>query len=544
MVLLRFSRNLFFAALAVLFALPIFSLVMVFLTENIGNGIGLLSTLLPEYTFNTIVLMIGAGAVVLFVGVMSAWFITYYSFPGRRVFEVALFLPLSIPGYIVAYVYVNTFGFAGPVQSTLREVFGWGKGDYYFPDVKSLFFCVLIIGFNLYPYVYMLARTAFIAIRNSVAVATTLCCSRYKILLSVVIPAVWPSVVAGIFLVLMEVVADFGTPQFLTINTFTTGIYRHWFLLHDKYSACLLALIAISLMFCLIAVEKWLRREDASYSTIKMNTNYCHRWHFNSKWVLAFIYLVCTLTVFMGFILPIVPLICWTFERVSQTNWHEFFIALTNSVGISAAAALIVVTISIIMACFARERGGLTYVVRFLSMGYAIPSTITAVGIVILLGEVSRFINDHFFGIALIGTVVGLLYAYTFRFLAASVGPIESGFNKIPREVDWSARLMGHGAVHTCVNVHIPMLKKSILVGFLLVFIDSIKELSATLIIRPFNFETLSTRIYELVGDERQMDAAPYALAIVFLGFIAVIILFQIFQYDKVQENRVNSYRA
>ncbi|SCV66128.1 thiamine transporter membrane protein [Anaplasma phagocytophilum] len=176
-------------------------------------------------------------------------------------------------------------------------------------------------------------------------------------------------------------------------------------------------------------------------------------------------------------------------------------------------------------------------------MGYAIPSTITAVGIVILLGEVSRFINDHFFGIALIGTVVGLLYAYTFRFLAASVGPIESGFNKIPREVDWSARLMGHGAVHTCVNVHIPMLKKSILVGFLLVFIDSIKELSATLIIRPFNFETLSTRIYELVGDERQMDAAPYALAIVFLGFIAVIILCQIFQYDKVQENRVNSYR-
>ena len=542
MVLLRFSRYLFFMALAALFALPIFSLITVFFTESRG-GIGLLSTLLPEYTFNTIALMIGAGAVVLVIGVMSAWFITYYSFPGRRIFEVALFLPLSIPGYIVAYVYVNMFGFSGPVQSVLRETFNWQKGDYYFPDVKSLFFCTLIIGFNLYPYVYMLARTAFIAVRNSVAVATTLCCSRYKILFSVVIPAVWPSVVTGVSLVLMEVVSDFGTPQFLTINTFTTGIYRHWFLLHDKYSACILAIIAISFVFLLTVVEKCLRREEASYSSIKMNTSYCHRWHFNSRWVVAFIYFICMFAVFMGFILPVAPLIYWTIERISLINTKEFFWVVFNSLCIASASAFIVVSISIVMACFTRGKGGLTFAVRFLTMGYAIPSTITAVGIVILLGEVSQFISEHFFRVALIGTVLGLLYSYTFRFLAAAVGPIESGLNKIPKEIDWSSRLMGHGSIYTCLNVHIPMLKKSILVGFLLVFIDTIKELSATLIIRPFNFETMATRIYELVGDERQMDAAPYALAMVVIGLISVIILFQIFRHDKVRENRINELK-
>ncbi|WP_410519522.1 ABC transporter permease [Candidatus Anaplasma sp. TIGMIC] len=541
-MLLKFSRYLFFIALAVLFALPIFSLVMVFFTESRG-GMGLLATLLPEYTLNTIILMIGSGAVVLFVGVMSAWFITYYSFPGRRIFEVALFLPLSIPGYISAYVYVNMFGYAGPVQSYLREIFGWGKGDYYFPDVKTLFFCILIMGFNLYPYVYMLARTAFIAVRNSVAVATTLCCSRYKILTSVVIPAVWPSVVAGVSLVIMEVVADFGTPQFLTINTFTTGIYRHWFLLHDKYSACILALIAISFIFLLMVIEKCLRREDASYASIKMNANYCYRWHFTSKWVIAFIYFICAFSVFLGFILPVAPLVYWTIERIPTINVGEFSMVALNSLGISSTAAFIVVTISIIMVCFTRGKGGLTYAVRFVSMGYAIPSTITAVGIVVLLGEVSKFMSKYFFDVALIGTVAGLLYSYTFRFLAASIGPIESGLNKIPREVDWSSRLMGHGAIATCINVHIPMLKKSILVGFLLVFIDSIKELSATLIIRPFNFETMATRIYELVGDERQMDAAPYALAMVAIGLVSVVILLQIFQYDKVRENRINEYR-
>ncbi|WP_447581905.1 ABC transporter permease [Anaplasma marginale] len=540
-MLLGFSRHLFFVVLALVFASPVFSLVVVFFAES-GKGFGLLATLLPEYVFNTGALMVGVGAVVALIGVMSAWFITYYSFPGRRIFEVALFLPLSIPGYIVAYVYVNMFGFAGPVQSTLREFFNWEKGDYYFPDVKSLAFCTLIIGFNLYPYVYMLARTAFIAIRNSVAVATTLCCSRYKILTSVVIPAVWPSMVAGVSLVLMEVIADFGTPQFLTINTLTTGIYRHWFLLHDKYSACILALLALFFVFLLMVAEKFLRRDEDSYSAIKMNTNYCYRWHFNSKLVIAFIYFVCLLAVFLGFVLPVAPLIYWTLERLPTINYAEFFPVVLNSVGIALITATIVVTIAIVMLCLTRGRQGLSYVVRFVSMGYAIPSTITAVGIVILLGKLSQLISERFLNVALIGTIVGLLYSYTFRFLALSVGPIESGLNKIPREVDWSSMLMGHGAASTCVRVHIPMIKKSVMVGFLLAFVDTIKELSATLIIRPFNFETMATRIYELVADERPMDAAPYALAIVLMGLLSVIVLCQVFQNDKVRENRINEY--
>ncbi|KJV69551.1 ABC transporter permease [Candidatus Neoehrlichia procyonis] len=538
--MVNFFKNLFIFTLTVLFTLPIFSLISIVFTKS--EKLNIFTTLLPEYTVNTIVLMIGVGIIVLIIGVMSAWFITYYSFPGRRFFEVALFLPLSIPGYIVAYVYVNIFGFAGPVQSFLRALLHCNKGDYYFPDVKSIYWGIIIIGFNLYPYVYMLTRTAFIMIRSTVAVATTLCDSRSKILISIVIPAVRPTIVAGIALVLMEVVSDFGTPQFLTINTFTTGIYRHWFLLHDKYSACILAIIALCFVFLLIIVEKFVRKDEASYTTIKMNTGYCHRWNVNNIASIILIYLICLLPVFIGFILPVLPLIYWTIERLHMlVDNARFYIIVFNSISIALMTSIITVTISIAVSYITRNNKFLSYLIRFIAMGYAIPNTIIAISIMVLLGKISQIISSYFFNITLIGTIIGLLYSYTFRFFAGALGPIESGFSKIPKEIDWSSSLMGHGVISTCFNVHIPMLKKSILVGFLLVFIDTIKELSATLVIRPFNFETMATCIYELVSDERYMDAAPYALTIVIVGLICVMVLCKIFQHDKVKENRINN---
>ncbi|QXK92180.1 iron ABC transporter permease [Neoehrlichia mikurensis] len=538
--MVNFLRNLFIFTLTMLFTLPIFSLISVVFVRN--EKLNIFTVLLPEYTVNTIVLMVGVGLIVLIIGVMSAWVITYYSFPGRRFFEVALFLPLSIPGYIVAYVYVNIFGFAGPVQSFLRELFHWNKGDYYFPDVKSIYWGIIIIGFNLYPYVYMLTRTALIMIRSTVAVATTLCCSRYKILVSIVIPAVRPTIVAGTALVLMEVISDFGTPQFLTINTLTTGIYRHWFLLHDKYSACILAIIALCFVFFLIVVEKFFRRDEASYTSIKMNTGYYHRWNVSNMTSIMLIYFICLLPVFMGFILPVLPLIYWTMERLHTLVGNmRFYVVIFNSINIALMTSVITIAISIVVSYIIRNNKFLSYFIRFITMGYAIPNTIIAISVMVLFGKLSQVISAYFFNVTIIGTIVGLLYTYTFSFFAGALGPIESGFNKIPREIDWSSALMGHGVISTCFNVHIPMLKKSILVGFLLVFIETIKELSATLVIRPFNFETMATRIYELVGDERYMDAAPYALTIVIVGLICVMILCQIFQHDKIKENRMNN---
>ncbi|WP_395878455.1 ABC transporter permease [Ehrlichia muris] len=520
-----------------MFIAPIVSLISIIFTED--KTIDLLTSVLPEYAFNTIILMVGVGIIALVIGISAAWFVTYYSFFGRRFFEIALFLPLSIPGYIVAYVYVNIFEFSGPVQIFLRETFHWSKGDYYFPNVKSLEWGIIIIGFNLYPYVYMLVRTSLIAIRSTVAVATTLCPFRCKILTSIALPVVRPAIAAGVSFVLMEVISDFGTPQFLAIDTFTRGIYRNWFLLHDKYSACLFAFVALFFIFLLIILEKLFRGKGTSYSTIKMNTEYYHTWKVEKKLELVLIYCVCLVPVLIGFVIPIVPLLYWTIEKIGTLGANgRFYISIFNSVSIAFVTAIITVVISVIMSYIIRKRESLSYIIKFIVMGYAVPNTIVAVSVMVLLGSLSHFVTSYF-SFVLIGTTFGLMYSYVFRFLAISLGPIESGLNKIPKEIDWSSLLMGHSVISTCFNIHIPMIRKSILVGFLLVFVDVIKELAATLIIRPFNFDTMATRMYELISDERYTDAAPYALVIVLIGLISVVILCKMFQYDRSEYNKV-----
>ncbi|AHC38989.1 iron transporter permease [Ehrlichia muris AS145] len=530
-------KNVFLCVLVGMFIAPIVSLISIIFTED--KTIDLLTSVLPEYAFNTIILMVGVGIIALVIGISAAWFVTYYSFFGRRFFEIALFLPLSIPGYIVAYVYVNIFEFSGPVQIFLRETFHWSKGDYYFPNVKSLEWGIIIIGFNLYPYVYMLVRTSLIAIRSTVAVATTLCPFRSKILTSIALPVVRPAIAAGVSFVLMEVISDFGTPQFLAIDTFTRGIYRSWFLLHDKYSACLFAFGALFFIFLLIILEKLFRGKGISYSTIKMNTEYYHTWKVEKKLELVLIYSVCLVPVLIGFVIPIVPLLYWTIEKIGTLVANgRFYISIFNSVSIAFVTAIITVVISVIMSYIIRKRESLSYIIKFIVMGYAVPNTIVAVSVMVLLGSLSHFVTSYF-SFVLIGTTFGLMYSYVFRFLAISLGPIESGLNKIPKEIDWSSLLMGHSVISTCFNIHIPMIRKSILVGFLLVFVDVIKELAATLIIRPFNFDTMATRMYELISDERYTDAAPYALVIVLIGLISVVILCKMFQYDRSKYNRV-----
>ena len=530
-------KNVFLCVLVGMFIAPIVSLISIIFTED--KTIDLLTSVLPEYAFNTIILMVGVGIIALVIGISAAWFVTYYSFFGRRFFEIALFLPLSIPGYIVAYVYVNIFEFSGPVQIFLRETFHWSKGDYYFPNVKSLEWGIIIIGFNLYPYVYMLVRTSLIAIRSTVAVATTLCPFRCKILTSIALPVVRPAIAAGVSFVLMEVISDFGTPQFLAIDTFTRGIYRNWFLLHDKYSACLFAFVALFFIFLLIILEKLFRGKGTSYSTIKMNTEYYHTWKVEKKLELVLIYCVCLVPVLIGFVIPIVPLLYWTIEKIGTLVANgRFYISIFNSVSIAFVTAIITVVISVIMSYIIRKRESLSYIIKFIVMGYAVPNTIVAVSVMVLLGSLSHFVTSYF-SFVLIGTTFGLMYSYVFRFLAISLGPIESGLNKIPKEIDWSSLLMGHSVISTCFNIHIPMIRKSILVGFLLVFVDVIKELAATLIIRPFNFDTMATRMYELISDERYTDAAPYALVIVLIGLISVVILCKMFQYDRSEYNKV-----
>ncbi len=529
---LKVFKSIFLFLVSILFVCPILSLVSILFTES-ANSEWEISTLFPEYILNTLILMIGVGSISFIFGVIPAWLTTFFSFPGSRIFEVALFFPISIPGYIVSFVYVNSLEFSGPTQSLLREIFHWGKGDYWFPEIKSLGGGILVMGFSLYTYVYILVRSNLKNVSNSVTVASTLGFSSLQSLFSVVIPSIRPSIIAGISLVLMEVITDFGTPQFLAIDTFTTGIYRTWFLLHDKYSAAVLAVAELVFITALIAVEKILQKKEISYSAINTNSDYHNKRSISGAIPLVFAYAMCILPILVGFALPIIPLIYWSIEKGFFIYGARFYNIIANSIGLSFITAMISVSIAIMIGCTARKNKVINNIARLISLGYAIPNAVIAISIIIFLSKISSFITQYFTEISLVGTVGALIYSYLFRFFAISFKAIESGLKKTPNEIEWIAYTMGHGPISTCLNIHIPLIKKSILSGFLLVFMDTIKELTATLIIRPFNFETISTRIYELVSDERYREAAPFSLMIVITGLISTIILFKLDDENK-----------
>jgi iron(III) transport system permease protein len=529
---LRIFKNIFLFLVSILFIFPILSLISILFTDS-ANSNWVISTLFPEYILNTLILMIGVGGISFIFGVIPAWLTTFFSFPGRRIFEIALFFPISIPGYIISFVYVNTLEFSGPVQSSLREFFEWSKGDYWFPEIKSLSGAILVMGFSLYPYVYILVRSNLKNVSNSVTIASTLGFSSLRSLFSIIIPSIRPSIIAGLSLVLMEVITDFGTPQFLAIDTFTTGIYRTWFLLHDKYSTTILAIGELVFVAMLIALEKRLQKKGILYSSINTNSDYHSKRSISGTIPLIFTYIMCILPILIGFILPIIPLIYWSVEKGFFIYDARFYNIIANSVSLSFITALISISIAIIIGYTARKNKVIRNIARLISLGYAIPNAIIAISIIIFLSKISSFVTEYIVEISLVGTIGALVYSYLFRFFAISFKAVESGFKKTPNEIEWTAYTMGHGPISTCLNIHIPLIKKSILSGFLLVFIDTIKELTATLIIRPFNFETISTRIYELVSDERYREAAPFSLIIVAIGLISTIVLFKLDDESK-----------
>ncbi|WP_025264361.1 ABC transporter permease [Wolbachia endosymbiont of Onchocerca volvulus] len=529
---LRIFKNIFLFLVSILFICPILSLISILLTES-ANSVWVISTLFPEYILNTLILIIGVGSVSFIFGVVPAWLTTFFSFPGSRLFEVALFFPTSIPGYIVSFVYVNTLEFSGPIQSLLREIFHWNKGDYWFPEIKSLGGGILVMGFSLYPYVYILVRSNLKNVSNSVTIASTLGVSSLQSLFSIIIPSISPSIIGGLFLVLMEVITDFGTPQFLAIDTFTTGVYRTWFLLHDKYSATILAIAELTFIIVLTTIKKILQKRRISYSTINTNADYHNKRSISGTLPLIFAYIICVLPILIGFIFPIIPLIYWSIENRFLIYESKFYNIIANSFSLSFITALISINIAIMIGYTARKNRVINSIACLISLGYAIPNAIIAISIIIFLSKISSFATQYIKEISLVGTIGALIYSYLFRFFAISFRAIESGLKKTPNEIEWTAHAMGHGPISTCLNIHIPLIKKSIISGFLLVFMDTIKELTATLIIRPFNFETISTRIFELVSDERYREAAPFSLMIVIIGLISIIILFKLDDENK-----------
>lgn len=519
-------------ALALAVAFPIFVVFSALFFPQGDVWRHLASTVLAQYVTNTLVLAAGVAIGVTLIGVGCAWLVTMCRFPGQRLFEWALLLPFAIPTYIIGYTYTDLLQFAGPVQTGLREVMGWTREDYWFPPIRSLGGAIVVMTLVLYPYVYLLSRAAFLSQSTCLLdVSRTLGRGPWRHFVEVAVPMARPAIVGGIALALMETMADFGTVQYFGINTFTTGIYRTWFALGEPMAAAQLAAILMIFVFTMLWIERQSRANARYDHTTAMRplTSYELK-----GWRRVLAWSACFFPIALGFLLPVLALLHMTWEQGDVLMAGKFIPLAWNSLKLAALAACLTVTLAVLVAYGVRLRPNLPMRLAssVASLGYAIPGTVIAVGVLIPFARLDNTINgwlDAQFGIStgllLSGTIIGLLFAYLVRFLAVAMNNVESGFGKINRHLDDAARSLGHRPGGTLIRVHLPLLRGALLTAGMIVFVDVLKELPATLIMRPFNFETLAVRVYTFASDERLAEASTAALAIVAVGLLPVIVL-------------------
>ncbi|MBZ9611498.1 ABC transporter permease [Rheinheimera maricola] len=518
---------------ALLLALPVIVIFASVLTPQTEIWLHLRQTVLADYVINSLLLASGTGVGALLLGTGSAWLVSQYQFVGRRVLQWLLLLPLAMPAYIIAYTYTGMLDFAGPLQAGLRELTGWRFGDYWFPEIRSLGGAIIMLSLVLYPYVYMLARTAFYEQSASLFEASrTLGLTPRQYFWQVALPLARPAILTGTALAMMEAFADYGTVQYFGVTTFTTGIFRTWFGMGSQLAAAQLAAMLTGFVLVLLLLERWSRRKIRYYHQGQRSQPAILR---RLKPTQQFgILLLCSLPVLFGFIVPAVQLCSWALSNYQVTLNQQFATLVWNSFSLAAIAALIAVLLALLFAYGKRlSRDIVVQVpVRLASLGYAVPGTVIAIGVMLPLAYLDGRIDalaEQWFGIrtGLIfsGTLFALVLAYSVRFLAVSLHSVEAGLERIKPSMDNAARSLGFTPLQVLKRVHVPLLRSSVLTALLLVFVDVLKELPATLILRPFNFNTLAVRTYELASDERLADAALPALAIVVVSLLPVILL-------------------
>ena len=493
----------------------------------------LASTVLPEYIASTLWLCLGVGCGVTIVGVTTAWLTATHDFPGRRVFEWALILPLAMPAYVLAYVYTDFLQFVGPLQSALRETFGWEKADYWFPDVRSLGGAITMFIFVLYPYVYLMARTAFIE-RSSgmLEAARTLGVGPWRSFFRVSLPLARPAVAAGASLALMETLADYGTVSYFGVQTFTTGIYRAWFSLGDRIAAAQLAASLLGFVLVLLLIEQSSRGRARFHNTTGRNRP--QPGHRLSGISAALALLACAVPLAIGFVIPAGLLLRLTLASGDAQFGAHFVVLARNSFVLAGVTALMAISLALLLAYTARIlKGRISQSLnRLVGLGYAVPGSVIAVGVLIPVTRLDSWLAAQWEiwfgsnpGLLLTGGIAALIYAYLVRFLAVALQSVTSSLIKITSNMDEAARSLGANPGETLRRVHLPMLRGSLLTASLLVFVDVMKELPATLVMRPFNFDTLATQAYTLASDERLAEASTASLAIVAVGLLPLIML-------------------
>jgi iron(III) transport system permease protein len=513
-------------------AFPLISIFSSFLSEGDLAWHHITEQLLPGYIFNTLLLMLGVALLVLIIGVSSAWILSVFDFPGRRILQWALILPIAMPGYILGFTWAGLLDFTSPLSVFVRNTFGLETGPYLFFNILSLPGAIFILALSLYPYVYL---SAYVWFSNQSATvfeaASSLGHSRLSQFWRLAIPLARPAMVAGVSLVLMEVLNDYGVVSYFGVDTFTTGIFSAWFSFGSKISAIKLSGYLMTLVFALVLVER-MQRGSKRYDTLKGHYRPYKKTKLKGFRAYATSLLI-ALPVILGFVIPVIMLTYWTILTAPLVMDYSFIPLIINSFLLAAVAAGIVILATVLTSYTLRSFPSkwTQLIVRFSNMGYAIPGAVVAVGIMVPFLWIDTQINlltQNGRQLILTGTWFTLIFAYLVRFMAVGFNNIESSLTKTSTSLDEAARSLGQSYRTTLTRIILPLIRPGLVAAGLLVFIDVLKELPLTLILRPFNFDTLAIRSFEYATDERVPEAAPSALIIILIGLLAVYMLSKI----------------
>ena len=527
--LLNFWKNISYI-LIILLLTPIVMLILSSFQNNIDTWLHLFDTKLSIYFYNTLSLILGVGILSITIGVSCAWILAKYKFFLSNILEWALLLPAAIPAYIVAYCYTDFLEYGGIIQTALREIFNWQSAkEYFFPEIRSMTGAILILSFALYPYIYFITKVAFTSTpKNLFNVAKIHGKSEF---LYVALPMARPAIIAGLSLVLMETISDFGTVEFLAVETVTLGIFNLWLGMNNLSAASQLSFLAFTFIVVLLGVELSARKNQkfnnpqaSSFEKKIEEISY-------TKSLLLFF--ICLLPILFGFIIPVLILINLSMQSFDQSNFYYFIDISLNSISISLFGAFLTILFSFIVVVAVKYHGGkkFSFFATIAGSGYAFPGVILALGTTFFLSFIQNNINELFlnfnlnWNLTLIGTFTALLYTYICRFNAIGIGYINSGIQRVSPNLLEAGMLQGVSFDKSLFKIIFPLIRPSILTGFLIVFVDIFKELPVTLLLRPFNFETLATYVYQYAKEEMLEQCALAALLIILIGTIPVFIL-------------------
>ncbi|MFM5551736.1 ABC transporter permease [Aeromonas veronii] len=519
-------------AIALLLGLPVIALLFSAFSAEGELFRHLADTVLFDYLGNTLGLVVGVVLLSLLFGVPTAWLVAMCQVPGRRALQWALMLPMAMPSYIVAYVYTDLLDYSGPLQAGLRALFGWNSpADYWFPAIRSLGGAAWVLALVLFPYVYLLARASFLEQSVSLIHSSRLLgCTPWQSFRRLSLPLARPAIMVAVSLVAMETLADFATVHFFAINTLTTAVYDTWLGYGSLATAAKLSCLMLLAVVLLIALERRSRSRQQVFQK-SMGHEQPLRYPLKGigRWLAG---LWCWGLVLAGFALPFVILLDYG-VRYFELSWTPEFVRFAgNSLLISALTALLAMGIALLLGFFRRLDGGIKSLLslRIAAMGYAMPGTVLAIGVLVPLTALDFAINDlaewlgrQGPGLLLTGTITAIVFGYLVRFVAIAIGSVESSMGKISPSLDMAARSLGQGDGGMLRRVHLPLVRRGLFAGAMLVFIESMKELPAALLLRPFNFDTLATHVYQFVSDEMLERGALGAIVIVLVGLLPLI---------------------